>query len=119
MIYEINLWLNPGNKYNGVVNINRGEQQIKFSRLTSPSTFVSQGVASGQFDAACSKKVEASLDQTALYAWLQGSADFVIWNPKNAYAELSNDAGHFHVPQNKTYRSTSKYAPIISFRVEV
>lgn len=116
MVLEINLWLNPGAKYNGTVNINKGEQLMKFSKLKSFAEFVQEGVKNG---AAAADDFEGWCgDRDALYAWLP-NCQFVSWNPKRQHAECFLQESSITVPINKSYdqgAARSKSAPTLSFR---
>lgn len=117
MIYEVNLWLNPGSKYNGSLNINRGEQVIKFSRLYNFSTFVTKGV---ELKVASREDFEEStIDQDAIFVWLPDTTDFLMWNTTQSYVTYVKDGDPIQIPLNRTYKPTSKFSPTISFRVEV
>lgn len=117
MIYEVNLWLNPGNKYNGVLNINRGEEQIKFPRLYNFNTFVTKGV---ELQVASREDfLESDLDQNAIYVWLPDTANFLAWNTSQPYFTYVKEGEPIRIPVNKTYVSTRSSSPVVSFRVQV
>lgn len=119
MILEINLWLNPGAKYNGAININRGEQSHKFSQLKTYAAFVQEAVTKGMAEAEDFDGWDG--DKEALYAWLP-DCQFVSWNTKREHMECFLQGSTHRVPLNKTYdRSVvrSKFAPTMSFRTSV
>jgi hypothetical protein len=112
MIIEINLWINPGGHYNGQVNINRGEQRLKFGRMISHERFLTQltetlGLALSDLD-------ESYLDPKSIYAFTE--TGFVRWNTAQAWIYYCNGERMIRVPMNMKYSKNGKYQPDISFR---
>lgn len=116
MIYEVSLWLNPGSRYNGNVNINRGEQQIKIPRLVDCLEFQqSVGVETEDLE-------YHGFDPKGLYALLPGG-HYVCWNPRQDWCTYFDGQARHQLRINKTItarntRSKSR-TPDVCFRSQV
>lgn len=105
MIIELNLWIQSNATFRANLNIDRGAFRISLGRLKTFSEFTSN-----------SNNVSANIDREALFASISAEADYVEYNPKNAYAKAFITGLEYHLPYNRGYSKKFKTAPDISFR---
>jgi hypothetical protein len=118
MKVEINLWLNPGRKFRGLVNINRGQLQTKIPCLLHRELFITQGVDNDIGDFNDLDESPAFEDRDAKYCWIDvPGGGFVSWNEKETFMKIFANNEHTLVPLLRKVRTgLYKNQPDISFR---
>jgi len=118
-IIEVNIWINPGPRYNGRLNINRGEYQTTIPSFVSAEKFVKQAIKRDPDSIDFWSNWIATASTKELYAWVGCDQDFVIWNPGTDKIILCIGSDLIEIPQNRTYQKQKKSMPDISFRRQV
>lgn len=115
MSIEINLWVNGPRRYNGNVNINRGESITRFPRLITHSEFIIELVRAGTFTP--EEAANSDFDSDSLYALLP-RCHFVQWKINDKHIQYFNGTELITIPENRSYRSSvNRNAPAITFRL--
>jgi len=118
MRIEINLWLEQGRKFRGLVNLNRGSSQPRIKCLLHRDLFITEGVQLGLGDFVDLDESPAFEDKNAKYAWIYAPAiGFVSWNEKESFMKIFINNQHLEIPMlTKVRTGVYKNQPTISFR---
>jgi len=112
MKVELNLWFNR-TSINGLVSINAGEHQYKFTHLVDINRFAERtGLEADEF---IQLAEDLELDPDAQYALMEDNVTFVAYNKKQAYAHVFYDNKKYQLKFNKDYKKYQTKSPDASF----